>query len=206
MGAWTHDQYRSRPRRPQGRQPDLGRSVQYILLDRPDDADRRRDHDADPPLRRPASAQGLSTIRTRDLSRAWVSLKIEANRVRGFAGPTRDRKPSGMTFLRIVIPLYLLYEHDLRANASRLSRGKTGIHFSGSCSGPLPNRSRIYPTSIVMKCPTRENPSMVGEGAQFGCRYRSIYSHRALDKNSRVFRPGCFDSSPLNLLRRILTA
>jgi len=41
MGAWTHDQYRSRPRRPQGRQPDMGRSVQYILLDRPDDADRR---------------------------------------------------------------------------------------------------------------------------------------------------------------------
>jgi hypothetical protein len=25
-----------------------------------------------------------------------------------------------------------LIEHDLRANASRLSRGKTGIHFSGS--------------------------------------------------------------------------
>src|SRR6266550_3083780 len=76
MGVWTHDQYRSRPRRPQGRQPDMGRSVQYILLDRPDDADRRRDHDADPPLRRPASAQGLSTIRARDLPRAWVSLKI----------------------------------------------------------------------------------------------------------------------------------
>jgi hypothetical protein len=33
-----------------------------------------------------------------------------------------------MTFLRIVIPLYLLFEHDLRANASRLSRGKTGTH------------------------------------------------------------------------------
>ena len=34
----------------------------------------------------------------------------------------------GMTFLRIVIPLYLLFEHDLRANASRSSRGKTGAH------------------------------------------------------------------------------
>jgi len=33
-----------------------------------------------------------------------------------------------MTFLRIVIPLYLFVEHDLRANASRLSRGKTGTH------------------------------------------------------------------------------
>src|SRR6202022_2064542 len=39
-----------------------------------------------------------------------------------------------MTFLRIVIPLIFLFEHDLRANASRLSRGKTGTRFSGSCS------------------------------------------------------------------------
>ena len=33
----------------------------------------------------------------------------------------------------IISPLYLisLFEHDLRANASRLSRGKTGAHFSG---------------------------------------------------------------------------
>src|ERR1700732_3034476 len=30
--------------------------------------------------------------------------------------------------------LISLFEHDLRANASRLSRGKTGSHFSGSCS------------------------------------------------------------------------
>ena len=34
-------------------------------------------------------------------------------------------------FLRTVIPLYLLFEHDLRANASRLSRGKAATHFSG---------------------------------------------------------------------------
>jgi hypothetical protein len=26
------------------------------------------------------------------------------------------------------VALYLLFEHDLRANAPRLSRGKTGIH------------------------------------------------------------------------------
>src|SRR5258708_39456191 len=38
----------------------------------------------------------------------------------------------------------LLFEHDLRANASRLSRGKTGAHFaptrpsgSGSCAGKV---------------------------------------------------------------------
>src|SRR6185437_9309864 len=30
--------------------------------------------------------------------------------------------------------LISLFEHDLRANASRLSRGKTGFHFSRSCS------------------------------------------------------------------------
>src|SRR5712664_3987826 len=30
-----------------------------------------------------------------------------------------------------------LFEHDLRANASRLSRGKTGTHFSGSCSSEI---------------------------------------------------------------------
>jgi len=30
--------------------------------------------------------------------------------------------------------LGFLIEHDLRANASRLSRGKTATHFSGSCS------------------------------------------------------------------------
>src|ERR1700738_4148309 len=36
--------------------------------------------------------------------------------------------------------LISLFEHDLRANASRLSRGKTGSHFSGSCSAPVPPR------------------------------------------------------------------
>src|SRR5882724_6042527 len=30
--------------------------------------------------------------------------------------------------------LISLFVHDLRANAPRLSRGKTGSHFSGSCS------------------------------------------------------------------------
>src|SRR5207253_9248587 len=54
----------------------MGRSVQYLLLDRPDDADCRSDHDANPPLRRPSSAEGLSTIRTRDLSRDCTGLKI----------------------------------------------------------------------------------------------------------------------------------
>jgi hypothetical protein len=30
--------------------------------------------------------------------------------------------------------LISLFEHDLRANAWRLSQGKTAFHFSGSCS------------------------------------------------------------------------
>jgi hypothetical protein len=40
-----------------------------------------------------------------------------------------DRDPIGSDH-----DLILWLEHDLRANASRLSRGKTGSHFSGSCS------------------------------------------------------------------------
>src|SRR5258706_10608587 len=39
---------------------------------------------------------------------------------------------SAMTFLRIVIPLHRLFEHDLRANSLRLPRMKTSTHFSGS--------------------------------------------------------------------------
>src|SRR5712664_3409942 len=61
-----------------------------------------------------------------------------------------------MTFLRSVIPLYFfLFEHDLRANASRLSRGKTGTHFSGSCSigaavrNPRNRRTLLRPSGRV---------------------------------------------------------
>ena len=46
--------------RPRGRQPDLGRSLQYLLLDRSGLAHRGRDHDADPAVRRPPRAWGLS--------------------------------------------------------------------------------------------------------------------------------------------------
>src|SRR6266436_8199321 len=51
-----------------------------------------------------------------------------------------------------------LFEHDLRANALRLSRGKTGSHFSGSCSkgcgdmsahGPMPRSAWIFPVLAV---------------------------------------------------------
>ena len=38
-----------------------------------------------------------------------------------------------------------LFEHDLRANASRLSRGKTGTHFSGSCSSTWNHKSVLQP-------------------------------------------------------------
>jgi len=47
-----------------------------------------------------------------------------------------------MTFLRIVIPLYLFL------NASRLSRGKTGTHFSGSCSSG--NRASSLQLDIIV--------------------------------------------------------
>src|SRR6266566_1450107 len=79
-----------------------------------------------------------------------------------------------MTFLRIVIPLYLFFEHDLRANASRLSRGKTGIHFSGSCSSAQPLRkTKIWPATP--RCQKR------------GVRIRRSYH----GPRSRAMRLGC---------------
>src|SRR5436190_24388956 len=39
-----------------------------------------------------------------------------------------------MTFFESSSRSIFLFEHDLRANAVRLSRGKTASHFSGSCS------------------------------------------------------------------------
>jgi hypothetical protein len=71
-------------------------------------------------------------------SRKWraVTRKIRAVCSR-YALRRFGRSWSGMIFRRIVIPLYPFVEHDLRANASRLSRGKTGTHFSGSCSGDI---------------------------------------------------------------------
>src|ERR1700686_4915542 len=38
-----------------------------------------------------------------------------------------------MTFFESSSRSIFLFEHDLRADASRLSRGKTGTQFSGSC-------------------------------------------------------------------------
>src|SRR6266571_3258442 len=47
-----------------------------------------------------------------------------------------------MTFFESSSRSIFLFEHDLRANASRLSRGKTGTHFSGSCSSSTESESR----------------------------------------------------------------
>src|SRR6266850_5980666 len=47
------------------------------------------------------------------------------------------RTRTGWLFFESSSRSIFLFEHDLRANASRLSRGKTGIHFSGSCSSDL---------------------------------------------------------------------
>src|SRR6267378_7676322 len=44
------------------------------------------------------------------------------------------RTRTGWLFFESSSRSIFLFEHDLRANASRLSRGKTGTHFSGSCS------------------------------------------------------------------------
>jgi len=60
-----------------------------------------------------------------------------------------------MTFLRIVIPLYLFVEHDLRANASRLSRGKPGTPlFRIMLQSPFPG----HPTSNSINLKPRLGP------------------------------------------------
>jgi hypothetical protein len=57
-----------------------------------------------------------------------------------------------MTFLRIVIPLYLLFEHDLRVNASRLSRGKTGTHLPDHALRHAIRRPQRPPTLGQLLC------------------------------------------------------
>src|SRR5258708_12530266 len=48
------------------------------------------------------------------------------------AASPKNKKPAlPPAFVRSALTLFT---HDLRANASRLSRAKTGIHFSGSCA------------------------------------------------------------------------
>jgi hypothetical protein len=52
----------------------------------------------------------------------------------------RRRRPSlsKSAFFRLSA-IGLLFAHDLRANASRLSRGKTAAHFFGSCASGAPD-------------------------------------------------------------------
>jgi hypothetical protein len=88
---------------------------------------------------------------------------------------------SVMTFVRIVISLYLLFEHDLRANISRLSRGKTGIHFSGSCSRKL--LSTKFGWRLIPMWPFSETnaAAMRAETRRFmspGFRWRNLCSAR----------------------------
>jgi len=47
--------------------------------------------------------------------------------------------------LNRIMVAFFLFEHDLRANASRLSRAKTGSRFSGSCSARIPPRHALEP-------------------------------------------------------------
>jgi hypothetical protein len=59
-------------------QPDMGRALQYLLLDRPRLAHRGRDHDADPAVRGHARARSLSPVRARYLPRLAAGLKAAA--------------------------------------------------------------------------------------------------------------------------------
>jgi hypothetical protein len=85
---------------------------------------------------------------------------------------------SAMTFLRTSSRSILLFEHDLRANALRLSRGKTGTHFaltrpfgSGSCSSsiaPAPSSVHLAAAGCRKFAPLRTNLSAVRFGLSRG--------------------------------------
>jgi hypothetical protein len=58
--------------------------------------------------------------------------------------------------------LISLFEHDLRANASRLSRGKTGFRFPGSCSKGEKRPADLIGAAVRM---LRSPPGRLEEGA-----------------------------------------
>src|SRR6266480_4409154 len=65
--------------------------------------------------------------------------------------------------------LSFLFEHDLRANASRLSRGKTGTHFSGSCA----RSGRGTVVSISGRVPLVTHEQLSGHPARIYVVYRT---------------------------------
>src|ERR1700738_3346512 len=84
--------------------------------------------------------------------------------------------------------LISMFEHDLRANATRLSRGKTGSHFaltrpsgSGSCSRLRPNRivEHVFAEVALLLVGAREgvaalNVAILAAGDIFGRADRDI--------------------------------
>jgi methyl acetate hydrolase len=80
MGPRLYDQHAAGTERPQRRQPNLGRHLQHLLLARPAEACRRRDHDPDPAVRRPQGGQALRRIRERRLRCAEGGLTRSAQR------------------------------------------------------------------------------------------------------------------------------
>ncbi len=64
------------PERPQRRQPELGRHLQQLLLDRPGKARRRRDPDPDPALCRSRSPRPLRRLRARGIRDAGVEMRF----------------------------------------------------------------------------------------------------------------------------------
>jgi hypothetical protein len=80
----------------------------------------------------PADIAVSIEVPTAELAKT-VDAKARAQRALGAARnvmAAAGNKPwSGMTFLESSSRSISLFEHDLRANASRLSRGKTGANF-----------------------------------------------------------------------------
>src|SRR6266403_332931 len=77
-----------------------------------------------------------------------------------------------------------LLEHDLRANASRLSRGKTGTHpassaeqaFSGSCCSATCYCQQVLERYIEPKATLPETTAMVPFFVQFKCKLGQSYA------------------------------
>src|SRR6202043_2741991 len=85
--------------------------------------------------------------------------------------------------------LISLFEHDLRANATRLSRGKTSSHFSGSCSSRGHEGARRAPSGL--------RHSAVADGG--GLRNREV----VFTRKNRYRQPGLSDPKSADTVAKV---
>jgi hypothetical protein len=68
--------------------------------------------------------------------------------------------------------------HSKWGEGANRARGRCHNEKSHTLAPAFSHRSRKYPTSIICRCPTRVNPSWVGEGAPLRCRSIQSYFRR----------------------------